>query len=572
MTDIISSEDPDGGAPFTGATSSVSRPLPSGARATALTTAVSLVLVGGVVTAAVRGAGHGGSAESLAPASSFAFAQVDLSLADGQSSALSSFLDHFPNSPSRKGHGSLRDRLLAAMMRDSSHPHVDYAKDVKPWLGDRAAVAGWIDAQGKPQVEFLLRSTDDKAARSSLHRLNPKLGVVFSGGYAVIGQNQSLAQAALTAAKKSSLSGDPHMHADLGRLSGPQVMTGWLDGARAGKALLSAMHGKSPFAMMPGGMLPGLTSAQFKGRVVLGLHVTKTYAELVAQTVDAGGTTAGLAPSAMLTRLPDATIGAAEIAAPGKLVSAAWGLMSGFFGLRESISASASASSVTPLTMPRRYSTSAGNATGSSGNVGGTYSPYIPPLGVCPTGATCPAPALVQPRQVRIKQVRTPAPAEQIEKSTGLKMPADAVTLLGSAAVVAYGGLQGKGLPNVALVSRPSDLAAARTLAEHSRDIIAQNTGVAAAVGATSSDLVVATNATYESTVEAGGHLGAQARFAAAMGALPDQVAFAAYVDLADILPLVSHGKPDLDHLQALGLWVGRVSDGERFQVRLVVS
>jgi hypothetical protein len=49
-------------------------------------------------------------------------------------------------------------------------------------------------------------------------------------------------------------------------------------------------------------------------------------------------------------------------------------------------------------------------------------------------------------------------------------------------------------------------------------------------------------------------------------------VAFAAYVDLADILPLVSHGKPDLDHLQALGLWVGQVAGGQRFQVRLVVS
>jgi hypothetical protein len=549
MVETISSEDPQGGSPAP-AGPPPARALPSGARATALTTAVSLVLVGGVVTAAVRGSGHSGSAETLAPASSFAFAQVDLGLADGQSSALSSFLAHFPDSPSRKGHGSLRDRLLAAMFRDSSHPHVDYAKDVKPWLGDRAAIAGWIDAQGRPEMEFLLRSTDDGKARASLHRLNPELGVVFSGGYAVIGQNQRLAQAAVTAAKKASLANDSHMHGDLARLNGPQVVTGWVDGARAGKALLARMHGKNPFAMMPGmlpgGMLPGLTSAQFKGRVVVGLHVTKTYAELVAETVDTGGTSSGLAPSAMLTRLPDATIGAAEIAAPGRLVSAAWGFVSAFFGLRSSFSSSA-----TLGTMPGAY--------------GSTHF-------ICPAGAACTAPAIARPTIVPGKPLRTPTPAEQVQKATGLTMPGDAVTLLGSAAVVAYGGLHGQGLPNIALVTRPADLAAARALAEHSRDVIAQNTGVTAAVGTTGSDLVVATSAGYESTVETGGHLGTQSRFAAAMGTLPDQVAFAAYVDLADILPLFSHGKPDLEHLQALGLWVGRVGDGERFQARLVVS
>src|SRR5437868_2287054 len=146
------------------------------------------------------------------------------------------------------------------------------------------------------------------------------------------------------------------------------------------------------------------------------------------------------------------------------------------------------------------------------------------------------------------------------------------MTLLGSAAVFAYGGLHGQGLPNLALVTRPADVAAARALAEHSRDVIAQHTGVAAAVGSAASDLVIASSSGYENTVETGGHLGAQARFTAAMGTLPEQVAFAAYVDLADVMPLIAHGKPDLDHLSAFGLWVGRVGNDERFQARLVVS
>ena len=564
MAETISSDDPRDAAQ-SGHGSGFSSPLRGGARATALTTALSLVLVGGVVTAAVRGAAHSTAAEKLAPASSFAFAQIDLSLGDGQSSALKSFLAHFPDSPSKKGSGSLRDRVLAAMFRDSSDPHVDYAKDVKPWLGDRAAIAGWIDTQGKPQVEFLLRSTDTSKARASLHRLGPKLGVVFSDGYAVIGASQSLAQAAVNAAGKSSLADDAHLHDDLGKLSGPQIVTGWVDAARAGKALRSLTHGTNPFMMLPGGALPGfgalgaVGSNAFKGRAVIGLHATKNYAELVMQSIDAGATTSPLASSSMLTRLPDATIGAAEIAAPGRIVTAAWGFVSTFFGVRESFSSSASATVIAPA----------------------PSSAYGSTMQFCPTGGTCTTmpqgfapyePTTSSPPVVRARPVKTLSPAQQVEQATGLKLPGDAVTLLGSAAVIAYGGLHGGGLPNIALVSRPADLAAARALAEHSRDVIAQHTGVAAAVGATGSDLVVATNLGYESAVEAGGHLGTQSRFAAAMGSLPADVGFAAYVDLADIVPLLGHGNKDVDHLDAFGFWVGRVGNDERLQARLVVS
>jgi hypothetical protein len=548
--DTISNEDPGAGSPF--GAFRPDPPLRSGARATALTTAVSLVLIGGVVTAAVRGSGHGTAPETLAPSTSFGFAQVDLGLADGQSNALTSFLGHFPDSPTKKGHGSLRDRLLAAMFKDSSDPHVDYTRDVKPWLGDRAAVAGWLDAQGKPQVEFLLRSTDDKKARESLHRLGPTLGVVFTRGYAVVGQTQALAQAAVTTAHKASLADDAHLHADLAKLSGAQVMTGWVDAGRARTALQHATHGLDPFSMMPRGMMPGLTTAQFKGRVVLGLHVTDTYAELAAQTFDAATTpTSGsLAPTSMLTGLPDATIGAAEVAGPGRLVTAAWGFVSGFFGVRQSFSSSAS------------------SATGVFGGPGA----YGSTVQVCNTGANCPTiTRSAPPTTLPIRSRPRPSVTQQVEKATGLKLPGDAVTLLGSSAVIAYGGLRTGGLPNVALVTRPEDLAAARALAEHSRDVIAQNNGFALAVGTTGHDLVVASSPTYEHVVESGGHLGSQARFAAAMGTLPDQVGFAAYVDLADIMPLVGHGQRDLDHLDALGVWAGRVGNDERLQLRLVV-
>jgi hypothetical protein len=185
------------------------------------------------------------------------------------------------------------------------------------------------------------------------------------------------------------------------------------------------------------------------------------------------------------------------------------------------------------------------------------WQPYQPGVQVAP------------PREYEVRS----DPAHRIAKVTGLTMPGDLVTLLGSAAVVSYGGLSGSvGLPNLAVVSHPADVSGARTLAEHARDVLATETGVHVTVGATGSDLVVASNGDYAALVTAGGHLGAQSRFATAMGSLPDQVGFAAYVDLADVLPLLSHGQRDLDHLDALGIWTGQVGSDELMQVRLVVK
>lgn len=542
--DTISSEDPNQGAPF-GTGGGGRAPMRSGARATALTTAVSLVLIGGVVTAAVRGSGHSGTAEGLAPASTFAFAQVDLSLADGQSSALSSFLAHFPDAPTKKGNGSLRDRVLRAMLRDSSDPHVDYDRDVKPWLGDHAAVAGWLDAAGKPQVEFMLQSKNDSAARTSLHRVAPQLGLRFSKGYAVLGQTQQLANAALAAAQKSSLSSDAHFHSDLAKLSGPQVIAGWLDVSRAGAALKHATKGLNPFATMPGLSFGGQSLQQLKGRAVIGLHATKTYAELVAQDIDATSASASGASTDMLTRLPDATIGAVEIASPGKIVSTAWGFLSGILTARSEFSAS--------TTMPGAYSSTLSLA--------------------CPPGQSCPStPGVFTPTAPTTTRhvTRPPSPVDEIEKATGLKLPGDAVTLLGSAMVASYGGLQG-GAPNIALVTRPADLSAARAIAEHSRDVISHSAGLDLAVDTAGTDLVVASNSAYATLVRTGGHLGTQARFTQAMGELPDKVGFAVYVDLADVLPLIAHGQRDADHFDSVGFWTGRVGNEDRMQFRLVV-
>src|SRR5437763_937904 len=118
---------------------------PPGAKLTALTTALAVVLTGGVVTAAWRAFQPHHSPEALVPSTAFAVGTLDLSMPGGQAEALATFAAHFPGSPTHRGDGSAVDRLLRAIFHASSDPHVDYDRDVKPWLGDHVALAGWMD-------------------------------------------------------------------------------------------------------------------------------------------------------------------------------------------------------------------------------------------------------------------------------------------------------------------------------------------------------------------------------------------------------------------------------------------
>jgi len=160
-SDIISSDEPAGGR-WRGPREA---PLAAGTRATAMTAALTLVLGAGVVTAAWRGTSSGTSPEALIPANAFAVATADLSLPGGQSDALETLLGRFPGLH-LMGDGSIRDRVLRTMLH-GVQPSIDYDADVKPWLGDHVAIAGWSD-NGKPEMEIVLESTDDGSARQHL--------------------------------------------------------------------------------------------------------------------------------------------------------------------------------------------------------------------------------------------------------------------------------------------------------------------------------------------------------------------------------------------------------------------
>lgn len=523
------------------------RPATTGLKVTALTSAVSLVLVGGVVTAAYRALGSSPAPGHVVPSSAFAYAQVDLSLPNGQSDALAKLLGKFPDAPGHEGSGSLRDRLLTAMFKKSSDPHVDYATELKPWLGDRVAVAGWTDSNHKPQIEGLLESTDDASAREHLKKIAPDMGIAFDSGYAVLARTQSLADEAVAAAKSSSLADNSTYAGDINSLPSDELATGWLDGGGAIRAFASSIGGMSGNAMLGQMGMFGLggLSKLVKARLVTGIHVTDTTVQLDLR--ERGGAIAKQTSAGLITHLPSGTIAAAEIGDPAGIVKAATTAVSAFFsGFESSVSASGCSVAVVPAP--------------------GSVPPQPTAPATPPSGPSPPCQASTTTTETHID------PLAQINKATGLNLPGDAVTVLGSGAVIAYGGLSTSGGPNIALRSRPADVSAAQAVAEKARAAIADSAHLQLAIRTAGSDLVVATSGDYADAVAGDGGLGASPSFQAAMGDMPTDVAFAAYADLSKILPLFDHGQRDLEHLKAIGLWAGSVGADEVAQLRLVVG
>jgi hypothetical protein len=534
-TDVISSDEPTerpGRMPRQGSLAG------AGARTTAMTAALTLVVAAGVTTAAYRGATGGTSPTSLIPAGAFAVATADLSLPDGQAGALETLLGRFPELH-LTGDGSIRDRVLRSIIQ-SGDDSIDYDKDVKPWLGDHVAVAGWQN-NGHPQMEVVLQSSDDSSARSHLeHFLNDNGDVEFRDGYAVLGSSQDAVRSALAAADKSSLDDAGPYDGDIKALGHTEAITAWFDGPAAkdvlGPTMLGGPEGALAFSGL--GALGGGMGTLFKGRVSLGVHVTDTVAEIDARSV--GAQTTKSAPSKMLTSLPSGTVGALEFGDPGMVVD-----------------------SVTPLIR--------GLATFAGGGVSGSCASSAPPT---PARAPRSKMSRHQPPMSRCYS-DTPAPPidpfAQIQKAIGISFPDDVKTVLGDRAVVAFGGLELAGLPDVAIRSHPADLAAAQSLGSTLSTALSGSSPVNIDVSTAGEDLILATSSAYGQEIAKAGDLGDQSDVKSALDGIPGLVNVAAYVNLSRVWPLVGAGVPEgVKHLHAIGFWAANDGDVQTAQLRAV--
>lgn len=256
--------------------------------------------------------GGGPQPESVLPSTAIGFAKIDLNPAANQKIALYQLSRHVPGlskavtSDSNLKDGALRQILAAGKFG------LDYDKDVKPWLGDRAGVAVMVDG-GQVYPVVALAVTDENKMKVGLARVEAETGKTFGyarlQGYEIISDSQEHAASAVAAAKKAALSSNAAYQADVASLPGDQIAVEWADMSRVA-------------SLQPAGG-PSMFSAGMSGRMVLGVHATSSYLELAGSA--RGGAAQPPSPAATIVpSLPASTAAALEITGLGQRATTVW--------------------------------------------------------------------------------------------------------------------------------------------------------------------------------------------------------------------------------------------------------
>jgi Protein of unknown function (DUF3352) len=301
------------------------------------------VLAGGAVAAYAYTvlASSGIQPERVLPATTVAFAKLDLDPAAGQKIAAYRLSGKFPAvSKGAPNIDAEKNALLSTFIGDQSD--FDYTTDIKPWLGDRIAVAAVPDTASESGIDPVLAVayTDEakmKAALSKAARTEKDLGYVTIDGYALISDSQSHAEAALGGVRRGTLARQDRYRADLKSLHGDQIAVGWADLA-ATVAALKAGSGAGSTQLDELQSLNALSAS--KGRIVIGAHVSSDYLEIAAisHETSTGGTAqvARKPVNGTLAKLAaEDTSAALEVTGVGDALSAAWTGASATLGLQQ---------------------------------------------------------------------------------------------------------------------------------------------------------------------------------------------------------------------------------------------
>lgn len=246
-----------------------------------------LLLAGGAFAAyrlGVFGAA-GDQPSTVVPASAFAYASVDFNPSAKEKLGAYQLAKKFP-SAKVTSKDAVKDSLLRSLFEDA--PGVDYDRDIKPWIGDRAAAAALPAPGTKDGVTPLVvvGYTDKEQAKTGLAKVEKAMGspmsYAFKGDYVLLSDNQKELDAAVAA--KSTLDGDTTFSHDIDALGGDQFARAWLDG----KGLAAALPASAADELPPG------FADRLSGTMAVGAHATGDYLEVAGKTF-------GFAPAADLT-------------------------------------------------------------------------------------------------------------------------------------------------------------------------------------------------------------------------------------------------------------------------------
>ncbi len=233
-----------------------------------------LALVGAGAWAALLLMGGGAQPSEALPASTLAYASVDLDPSAGQKIEALKMLNSFPAFEDKVGLGAqddLRRELFNWVQKDAECAHLDYADDIEPWLGDRAALAAVDLGEKSPGVAFVVQSKDDGAADAGLAMIrncsatgdaddatgvdDSDGGWVVRDGWVVLSTDEKTAAQIADAADEGTLADDSTYQSWLGEIGDPGIMTMYAAPA-AGQALADLAGDLGGMGMLGGGLMP----------------------------------------------------------------------------------------------------------------------------------------------------------------------------------------------------------------------------------------------------------------------------------------------------------------------------
>ena len=179
---------------------------------------VGLVAVGVGAWAAYNFLTTGPQPAEALPADTLGYVSIDLDPSGGQKIEALQTLNKFPAFKDYVGINAdddLRKEIFGQIQDEAQCDGLDYADDIEPWLGERAAFAA-VDVGGEdPDPVFVLQVKDADKADAGLDKIKDcgdgegdEVGWAIEGDWAVIAESDDIADKVVAEAKKGSLADD----------------------------------------------------------------------------------------------------------------------------------------------------------------------------------------------------------------------------------------------------------------------------------------------------------------------------------------------------------------------------
>jgi hypothetical protein len=500
-------------------------------------------------------------AEAL-PSTTVGYVSIDLDPSGGQKIDAFRTLNKFPAFKDQVGVNSVDDirrKVGEAMISGADCTGLTYDHDIDPWLGDRAAAAAVDTGDSKPALVVVVQVKDDDKARAGLRALDTcapdsgPAGFVVHDGWAVVAQSQQVADEVTDATAKGTLADDATYQKWTKAVGDAGVVNAYVSPA-AGRLLAGQLSGLlQPYSFTtPDGLPSTVTSSASSA-------TSARYTSKASTSSSGSGAATDDTDNPLTQALSGFKGGALTIRFTGD-------------GLEMSAAGDGGGSGLSELT----------------GTTGGELVSRMPDDTAAALGVSL-APGWLGRRLDAISQgfggMTGDDATRELSRATGLKIPDDIETLLGSGVALsvskdldleaAQNSSDGTGVPVAATIKGDS------TAIQAVLDKIRVKTGDVSFLGSDSSNGLVVLGPTpdYRQKVLSGGALGDDDAF---RGVVADAAHASSvfYVNVDDLEPMITKAMAgesqedlaNLTPLRAIGLSTSSDNGVTRFSFKLTTD